>query len=706
MTENCQNIPSLAVIDFQLNKDKETTSVVNNQLDEPKQEKMILNSFRFWCLFFHSSCFTFFSGYVTAEFNTMLNHLPHIYGWDDSEKSMYSNLCNSLPMLGAASIAFWSGQFAQKLGRRKSLMLFSVVLIIGSILTLFRNTPLLIIGRILQGSTFAIFSTVSPLYSQEVLVTEYRAKSGTLISGCQGLGVLVAFMMGFGLPSDPTDTENKFFYVPLSLPAILMTIHLILFIFVFKDETPTFYLLQKNDHQSAQNFFQKLYGQSYVEREMEAILAVKKENEEVDKQKKISFCDLFNAKYRYRTLLALELNVTSVYTAVSVLSVYSTQIFENSYSTNVATMFSIATTLGDILLPPLSNIVIQWFGKKNSCIYGCFGLILCECIFSRLGFAGQEKAMAFFIIIHRLVFSLTVGPFNWSYPYEICPPEGLGIYIMQFYILMYISLYTFPLLVSSFGIEAAFLVYAGIMLMSTLINMKYVQHIDNCTIKDIQDIFDLRKIKTMVNLSDYNTSPSHKRFNRRNMSSKPPTIVLTSLANIKDCEDGEIPINMNKQTTELNINGGSPQNRFHNYENNNSSNTGTFIFSSSGSQAYINNSPLRQSPLKRGNKKQKSAIIMQKVVSNKPDLEIVQEVNNEQQNNKLEQSQQCQTNNKQEQQQEGTIFDNVAQVRKVSKTINIPQTSDRQQQDDIKIQQEIEVRTNQADKIVKFQEQS
>jgi MFS family permease len=87
------------------------------------------------------------NAYVWVEYNVLHDHISYIYKWEEEHKTLFFSILTSMIQLGDMFSAPIAGNCADKYGRRFCLMAFSIILIIGTILTLIENTPILIIGR-------------------------------------------------------------------------------------------------------------------------------------------------------------------------------------------------------------------------------------------------------------------------------------------------------------------------------------------------------------------------------------------------------------------------------------------------------------------------------------------------------------------------------------------------------------------------------
>ena len=108
---------------------------------------------------------------------------------------------------------------------------------------LFITFNLIFKGRFLSGVVISGVDTIGLLYINEIAYNDKRDKYGTIFQNTWGVGSVLTFVIGLGLPSEPS-TPSKYWMFLLGLPGLCCLIHLIAFLFVFKDDTPSFYYLK------------------------------------------------------------------------------------------------------------------------------------------------------------------------------------------------------------------------------------------------------------------------------------------------------------------------------------------------------------------------------------------------------------------------------------------------------------------------------
>ena len=90
-----------------------------------------------------------YNGHVFAEFNTTIHHIAYAYGWTESQTDTYFSLSNGICTFAAALGAYFSGYFARTYGRRKGIIYAEYMGLLGTVMTLIVNEPIMLTGRFL-----------------------------------------------------------------------------------------------------------------------------------------------------------------------------------------------------------------------------------------------------------------------------------------------------------------------------------------------------------------------------------------------------------------------------------------------------------------------------------------------------------------------------------------------------------------------------
>ncbi|XP_078060490.1 solute carrier family 2, facilitated glucose transporter member 2 [Mustelus asterias] len=327
--------------------------------------------------------------------------------------TIYWTLSVSIFCIGGMISSFFVGYLADTLGRLKAMLVVNIFAIVGALLMgiakLGPSHILIIAGRAVTGIYCGISTGLVPMYIGEISPTSLRGAMGTMHQLAVVVGILLSQVLGlhFLLGNDrlwPCILGLS------GLPAILQIILL-----PFCPESPRYLYIKLGKEEAARKSLERLLGTSDTEQHIEEM---KKEKEEIQKEKKMTVMQLFrSSSYRQPIIVALMLHISQQFSGINAIFFYSTAIFKQA---NL--LHPVYATIGvgvvNIIFTMISVFLVERAGRRSLYMMGLAGMCCCAVIMT-VGLVFQNSFVWMSYLSMSAIFTFVAffeigpGPIPW-----------------------------------------------------------------------------------------------------------------------------------------------------------------------------------------------------------------------------------------------------------------------------------------------------
>lgn len=421
-------------------------------------------------------------------------------------------ITSSSALLGCVIGGAISGIAALRLGRRNSLRLASVLLLLSALgsydpeFLFFKhgeaNLNVLIafnFYRILGGVGVGLASAISPMYIAEIAPSEIR---GTLVSCNQFaiiFGMLVVYFVNYlilgdhqnpiilkdaqGVLSVSPESDMwtvkegwRYMFGSESFPAILFGILLF-----FVPKTPR-YLVLIEQEEKAFSILEKINGQKKAKEILNDIKSTVHEKTE----------KLFTYGVPV-IIIGILLSVFQQAIGINAVLYYAPRMFENAGAEGGGMMQTVIMGIVNILFTLVAIFTVDRFGRKPLLIIGSIGMAIgafAVAICDNIGLKGIIPVLS--IIVYAAFFMMSWGPICWVLISEIFPNtirgKAVAIAVAFQWVFNYIVSSTFPPLYE-FSPMFAYSLYGIICVIAAIFVWRFVPETKGKTLEDMSKLW-------------------------------------------------------------------------------------------------------------------------------------------------------------------------------------------------------------------------
>lgn len=393
---------------------------------------------------------------------------------------------SSLLALGAMVGAILSGPMADKLGRKKSLLLLTAPFLLSWAIIIFAFELWLInVARFIVGIGVGAACVLVPTYISEIAETSTRGTLGAMFQLFLTIGILVAFVLGAILS-----------YTGFAIICALVEIGFFAS-FMWMPESPV-WLMNRKQKPEATMAITILRGDSYDP--SEELAEIQRQAEQAASRKSSIF-DLIRTRAAKKALLAsLGAMFFQQMSGVNAVIFYTVTIFQASGSSMSPEIASIVVTTVQMVMSGVAAIIVDRAGRKPLLIFSSSvmtaSLVALGLYFNIKATGNDVSDLGWLpltsLTLFMISFSIGLGPIPWMLMGELFPAEtkavASGIAVMLNWFLVFLVTKTFPMMNDELGADATFWIFAGIMVAATAFTYFIIPETKGKSSQEIQEV--------------------------------------------------------------------------------------------------------------------------------------------------------------------------------------------------------------------------
>jgi len=390
----------------------------------------------------------------------------------------------SAVLLGAVIGAAFSGAMADKIGRRRSIVITALLFSLGAIGSAFSpSIPILISCRFLIGLAIGVASYVAPLYISEISPANVR---GSLVSLNQLMitcGIVVSYLVDYMLTLGKN--EWRWMFGLGAIPATILLIGM-----AYLPETPR-WLVSRGLVDKAKDVLSRTGSVDNVDAEIKNITSSMSD-------KKCSWREVFVPWVRPALFVGIILAFFQQATGINTIIYYAPTIFEFAgFGTHkVAILATVGVGMVNVLMTLVAIWLLDKLGRKPLLYVGMAGMALSLAV---LGIAFNVAALSDLlkwiavgsVLVYIASFAISLGPIFWLIIAEIYPLKirgrAMSLATVANWGFNMIVAATFLTLIEKLGKAGTFWLFALISVAGVIYCYLFVPETKGCTLEQIEE---------------------------------------------------------------------------------------------------------------------------------------------------------------------------------------------------------------------------
>jgi SP family galactose:H+ symporter-like MFS transporter len=391
----------------------------------------------------------------------------------------------SVVLVGASVGALGGGRLADRFGRRKMLIVTSLIFIAGAIsCAAAASVTILVLSRAIVGLGIGLASSTVPLYISEVSPANARGWQVSLFQLAITIGILSAYVVDFAFAKSG---DWRWMLGLAAVPGAILFLGML-----FLPETPRWHA-QRAQFEMARNVLVKIRGTLEVDAELAEIQATLQQAQESGR-----LSDILLPEVRPALIIGIGLAVFQQITGINTVIYYAPTIIQSAGipSASGAILATAGIGLVNVIMTVVSMWLIDRAGRRPLLLTGIAGMAISLGV---LGYVfhlparsgGVSEIAVITLMAYVASFAISLGPIFWLLIAEIYPLKirggAEGIAAGANWSANFLVSLTFLTLVQMFGPSHTFWLYGALTVAAWMFCYYLVPETKGRTLEEIEN---------------------------------------------------------------------------------------------------------------------------------------------------------------------------------------------------------------------------
>ncbi|MDE9365071.1 sugar porter family MFS transporter [Luteipulveratus sp. YIM 133132] len=358
----------------------------------------------------------FLFGFDTGVISGALLYIKDDFDLNDFEQGSVV----SVLLLGAMAGALGSGRLADRIGRRRTLMVEGVLFLIGTVVAVLApGYWVLLLARIILGLAVGGASATVPVYLGEIAPASVRGRLLTLNQLLITVGILVSYLINLVLSSGG---HWRAMIGAGAVPALVIVLACVARLI---PESPQ-WLLANDQDDKARGIMAKLVGDQHADE----LLEKRRESlEEEEEGQSAGWRELLSASVRPALIVGLTLAAIQQFGGINTIIYYAPSIMqETGLTASNSIFYSVAIGIINLVMTIVALWLVGRLGRRPLLMIS-LGLMVVTLALLGLTFVAELSSTLslVFMVLYIAAFAVGMGPLFWVMIGEIFPPHASAV---------------------------------------------------------------------------------------------------------------------------------------------------------------------------------------------------------------------------------------------------------------------------------------